>query len=196
MGRSRNVPADVRAWAESFLKFRPILARIVSRFVRPHEIEDIVQETFIRSYVAGQKQVIRNPHAFMAKTAKNLALDSLNRAENRLNDSMEEFLESELFTQEHTPESECQSQEQFLIFCRAVAELPVRCRRAFILRKVYGLSLKETADYLRISESTVKKHIVRGMLTVIQKMSDKGYSAAFLEESSPDSRSAGGVKKP
>jgi len=61
-------------------------------------------------------------------------------------------------------ESEVDSQERFLHFCRAVRALPLQCRRAFILKKVYGLSQREIAAYLEISESTVEKHVARGTL--------------------------------
>jgi RNA polymerase sigma-70 factor (ECF subfamily) len=45
-----------------------------------------------------------------------------------------------------------------------VAQLPLQCRRAFLLKKVYGLSQKEIAGYLGISESTVEKHVAKGLL--------------------------------
>ena len=50
------------------------------------------------------------------------------------------------------------------MFCRAVGGLPEQCRRAFILKKVYGLSQQEIADRLSISQSTVEKHIAKGLL--------------------------------
>src|SRR5690606_20794216 len=38
-----------------------------------------------------------------------------------------------------------------------------QCRKAFVLRKVYGYSQKEIADSLGISENTVEKHIATGI---------------------------------
>ena len=45
----------------------------------------------------------------------------------------------------------------------AVARLPTRCRQVFTLRKVYGLSQKEIAAELNISENTVEQHLAKGM---------------------------------
>jgi RNA polymerase sigma-70 factor (ECF subfamily) len=55
------------------------------------------------------------------------------------------------------------TQQEFKLFCDAVRALPKQCRRAFVLKKVYGYSLKEIAQELEISEKTVEKHIAEGI---------------------------------
>jgi DNA-directed RNA polymerase specialized sigma24 family protein len=42
--------------------------------------------------------------------------------------------------------------------------LPLQCRRAFLLKKAYGLSRKEIASYMGITESTVQKHVAKGVM--------------------------------
>jgi RNA polymerase sigma factor (sigma-70 family) len=49
------------------------------------------------------------------------------------------------------------------LLTRAVARLPARCRQVFTLRKVYGLSQKEIAASLSISENTVEQHLAKGV---------------------------------
>jgi RNA polymerase sigma-70 factor (ECF subfamily) len=44
-----------------------------------------------------------------------------------------------------------------------IAALPAKCRKAFVLRKVHGLSQREIAHRMHISESTVEKHIGKGV---------------------------------
>lgn len=158
----------------AFLEFRAVLARIVGRIVLPHDIEDIVQETFIRVYDAAGEHKIRHPRSFMRKTATNLALNSLSRAGNRLTDQIADFSRSDVYLATETLESQFESNERFLLFCRAVRKLPTQCRRAFILKKVYGLSQKEVADYLGISQGTVEKHIAKGLLVCTEYMEAMG----------------------
>lgn len=43
-----------------------------------------------------------------------------------------------------------------------------RVRDAFVLRKVHGYRQKEIAKQLGISESTVEKHIARGMAVIME----------------------------
>jgi|GEM_PF-387427 len=160
---------------DSFLAHRNQLFRLIGRIVRPDEIEDIVQEAFVQSFAAARNQQILNPRAFMFRTARNLALNCINRSEHRLNSSIEDLEDFDIASDGDPVEAECESEEKFLSFCRAVATLPVACRRVFILKKVYGLSQKEIATYLGIAPSTVEKHISRGMCVTTEYMHNAGY---------------------
>src|SRR5207244_10405333 len=75
-----------------------------------------------------------------------------------------------------SPEAAAQAQEEFLIFCRAVRALPLQCRRAFILKKVYGLSQREVARELGVGEGTVEKHIAKGIVACSAYMAANGYA--------------------
>lgn len=161
---------------ETFLAHRKALFRMIGRIVRPNEIEDIVQETFIHSYAAARNQKIHNPQAFMFRTARNLALNCVNRAAERLNTSIEELDEFDFASDTDLLERQHHSEEMFHNFCRAVSSLPVHCRRVFILKKVYGLSQKEIASFLGIASSTVEKHIARGMTVTAEYLEAAGYT--------------------
>lgn len=161
---------------ETFLAHRNQLFRMIGRIVKPNEIEDIVQETFIQSFAAARNQQIHNPLAFMFRTARNLALNNVNRAEQRLNTPIDDMDESVFMSDPDLIEKQHHSEEMFHSFCRAVSSLPVHCRRVFILKKVYGLSQKEIAVYLGIAPSTVEKHIARGMTATAEYLRNLGYT--------------------
>jgi RNA polymerase sigma-70 factor (ECF subfamily) len=166
-----------------FSRYRRTLARAVARIVRPQDIEDIVQETYVRIYQAAQRQEIHHPKSFMLKTARNLALNHVGSA-----DAMSHLASIELDTDSDEDmdmwrnaiseplESMAQTQEEFLLFCRAVCELPVQCRRVFVLRKVYGLSQEEVAKHLGISQTTVEKHVAKGVVACGTYMKAIGYA--------------------
>ena len=177
--------------ATAFLAIRRELERAVSRIVGPADIEDIVQETFVKSFEAGQQREIRHPKAFMLKTARHLALNFVGRSEHRLADSAEEYAGWESLASGACVESEVDSQERFLHFCRAVRALPLQCRRAFILKKVYELSQREIAEYLGISESTVEKHIARGMLDCFIYLEVRGLTSKSSDGRSRTRRARG-----
>ena len=168
--------ASKKGILDAFLAHRNALFRMIGRIVRPNEIEDIVQETFIHSYAAARNQQIHNPQAFMFRTARNLALNCVNRAEQRLNTSIEDLDEFDFATDTDLLERQRHSEERFINVCRAVSSLPGHCRRVFILKKVYGLSQKEIAAFLGISSSTVEKHIARGMTTTAEYLKTAGYT--------------------
>lgn len=155
---------------QSFLESRYRLARVVGRFVKPDDIEDILQEAFITSYAASRSQEIRNPKAFMMTVARNLALDHAGRADSRLNCSIDDVDDEDMLSSEADLEWQLQARERFLEFCRAVSTLPVSCRRVFILKKIYGLTLDEISQQLGLSRSTVEKHVAKGLSVVIDHM--------------------------
>ena len=177
----QQAPPKARAGGEgitaAFTEFRSALTRLVARIVGPHSIEDIVQETFIRSYEASRKQTINHPRSFMWKTAKNLALNHLQNANNKLTTNVADFGDPDVYlpTEVVDAELEFESRERFLVFCRAVQRLPLQCRRVFILKKVYGLPQKEIAARLGISESTVEKQVAKGLLVCAEFMAEMGY---------------------
>lgn len=162
---------------ESFLACKPLLFRLLGRIVRPQEIEDIVQETFVNSYAASRKQKIHNPRAFMLKTARNIALNQLKGVNGSKKIEIQEWIDEQFEIFERSVEEQYESEERFLFFCRAVARLPAACRRVFVLIKVYGLSNQEVAEYLQLHSSTVEKHVAKGMVDVISFMKLKGQAA-------------------
>ena len=149
-----------------FVGMRGQLARAVTSIVPPAEVEDVVQETYVRACKASSLGELRAPRSYMLKTARNLALDHIKRAGYLLVDSLDsagdEQSEAFLPRERDTLEQVC-SDEEFALFCAAVRDLPLQCRRAFVLKKVYGFTQKEIAEEMQISEKTVEGHIAKGI---------------------------------
>ena len=158
-----------------FLGCRSSLTRLVGRIVNRHDVDDILQEAFMRSYEAAGKTTIRNPRAFRLRTATHLALNHVSSAGHKLTTHMEDPALPEIHQlTADSPESQFDSNLRFAAFCRAVGGLPEQCRRAFILKKVYGLSQQEIADRLGIMQSAVENHIARGLLMCREYMESAG----------------------
>lgn len=176
---------------QAFMSAKDSLVRMVSRLVPPKEIEDIVQETYVRicQMDNAAQHNIEQPRSFMMKTARNLALDHLKRAETRLAEGAECESEFDMATPAHLDATfeQVASREEFGHFCEAVRQLPVQCRRVFVLKKVYGYSQREIAQELKISESTVEKHIATGFarcatyMRNVQKPSDSADSVTSFK---------------
>jgi len=149
-----------------YLASRQSISRVVSRIVPPNEIEDIVQETYVRICQVQHKENISSPKSFMFKTAKNLALDYIKQAHVKRVDCIEHEHELErLIAGDEQDEmfNNTVTNDEFGRFCQAVRQLPLQCRKVFVLKKVYGYSQQEIATKLMISESTVEKHIALGI---------------------------------
>jgi RNA polymerase sigma-70 factor (ECF subfamily) len=55
------------------------------------------------------------------------------------------------------------SHQELALLAEVVGELPKRYRQVFTLRRVYGLSQREIAQHLGISETTVEQLLARAV---------------------------------
>lgn len=180
---------------EVFAALRSRITRLVVGIVPPKEVEDIVQETYVRVCQIENKEAIREPQSFMFRTARNLALDYLKRAETRLTSGTDSIDEIELLDDSHLDDQtykQVQSDEEFAQFCDAVRHLPQQCRRAFVLKKVYGYSIREIATDMNLSESTVRNYIVAGSKKCMQYLRDKesGHLTGDRQSHTPSTRAS------
>ena len=153
-----------------YMSLRSSLARSVTGMVPPKDVEDIVQETYVRVCQIEQKDEIKAPRSYLFRIARNLALDHIKRADTSLVESVDFSDEAEqdktLSSVEQLADDvfeQAASNEEFALFCEAVRHLPIQCRRVFVLRKVYGYTQQEIAKSMKITQSTVEKHIAKGM---------------------------------
>lgn len=160
-----------------YLQNRQRLIAWVRRFVkRPEDVEDIVQEAYIRSYQNLLGKKIDNTRAYLFSAARNLAFKHNNLSFNRLSDQLDDLGLSEVIDIED-PVADCvEAREEFAHLCEAIRELPQQCRRVFVLKKIYGLSHQEIADRMELSVNTVHQHLAKGVARCALYMRDKGYA--------------------
>lgn len=149
----------------AFLEHSTPLRRYLSRyFSSRQDIEDVVQETFLRAYVEHHKQGLRHPRGFLFRVAKNVALNKLAKKSRQITDYLEETTLPETLDSDAATDKHLEAEESLGLYCEALASLPYKCREAFVLRKVHGLSHSEIAERLSVSVSSVEKYLRRGIL--------------------------------
>jgi RNA polymerase sigma-70 factor (ECF subfamily) len=160
-----------------FLKNKPRLISWVKRFLKSSaDVEDIVQEAYVKSYQHLIDKEIENPSGYMFTTAKNLALKHNELAVNRLSDRLADLNLDDLIRLEDPVERAALAREEMSCLCEAIRELPLQCRKVFVLKKVYGFSHKEIANRMNLSENTVHRHLAKGVARCTVYMSNLGYS--------------------
>jgi hypothetical protein len=130
MGSERAPPkarAESDGIAAAFTEFRSALTRLVARIVGPNSIEDIVQETFIRSYEASRRQTINHPRSFMWKTAKNLALNHIQNANNKLTTNVADFGDPDVYLPTEVVEAEMEFESRERFWCSAGPSSDYHC---------------------------------------------------------------------
>ncbi len=159
-----------------YLSMRGQLRSMVARIVPADEVEDIVQETYLRLRRVTPGQEITYPRSYLYQTARNLALDSLKRSDNSRTTDLVEDAEYAASPGCATPEA-VDASRSFESFCASVELLPQRARQVFVLKKVYGYTQREIAEALEIAESTVEKHVALGLRRCAEQMNQQSEAA-------------------
>lgn len=155
---------DSNSISEAFFRHQKFLKRFLSRFLSsPHDIEDVVQDVYLKAYTAETKQKIHSPKAFLFRVARNAALKELSRKSKKITGYIEEVDPAEVISDELSVEDLVQARQKLGLFCQSAMEMPPRCRQVFLMVKVYGFSYQEIASQLEISVSAVEKHVSKGL---------------------------------
>jgi len=175
----RAQAGDQRAFGMLVEKYQRILGRLLSRMVRDQaEVEDVVQESFIKAYRALPN--FRGDSAFYTwlyrigiNTAKNY-LVSMGRRPQVVNDveieDAENFEDADELRTMDTPETELMTKEIAQTVNDTVASLPEDLRTAITLREIEGLSYEEIATIMACPIGTVRSRIFRARETISEKL--------------------------
>ncbi len=170
---------DKRAFGLLVEKYQRKLGRLLSRLIRdPAEVEDVVQESFIKAYRALPN--FRGDSAFYTwlyrigiNTAKNY-LVSMGRRPQVSDDveieDAENFEDGDELRTAETPETELMSKEIAQTVNDTVNSLPEELRTAITLREIEGLSYEEIATLMNCPIGTVRSRIFRARETIAERL--------------------------
>ena len=176
-----------------YSEMRTSLMRFAYRYFKtPQEIEDVVQEAFVKVIEAKQTRTIEYPKSYMFQTVKNLSLNKITKSDYRLTDALGDS-DAELVSQvTPTMEQQFESRQRFELFCRAVRQLPIKCQRVYILRRVYGYSQKEIAEQMDISIKTVEAHLTKAIVRCTDYMDEQDEQESLATQSTQPGANHGG----
>jgi RNA polymerase sigma factor (sigma-70 family) len=135
-------------------RHRAALYRYLRKFTSGAEdIEDLVQETYVRVYALSDYQAVDSPRALLFRIAHNMAVERARRQKSQATDSVGDLERLTVYSSDAPADEQIDARRRFESFCAAVDRLPPLCRRVFVLRKVY-----------RLSHSTIEKHVAKGLI--------------------------------
>ena len=153
-----------RWFVDHVLPLEAELMRFLRRSWRnPGDLADLRQETLVRAYEAGLRETPLQTRPFVYTIARNLMTDRLRRARVVSIDFVEDLAGLNVLSEEPRADEIVSAREQLQQFAAAAARLPPRCREVMMLRKVEGLSQREVALRLGITEDTVERQVSKAM---------------------------------
>lgn len=145
------------------LPLKDKLFRLAYSIVREQaEAEDILQDVLVKLWSRRKEWAeIENIEAYTFRSVKNMALDRLASKAIRKTDSIEPEMEFLYFVEHRSPHHDMVQEEQRSMIEKCIDELSENQKLIFQLREIEGMSYREIAEALAISEDLVKVSLFR-----------------------------------
>ncbi|WP_286235312.1 RNA polymerase sigma factor [Thalassotalea sediminis] len=178
-----EVPSNNRV-LKAFQACKDGLVRSIMKMsVEQQDVDDILQETFIRVLHSDEQQQIKSPKGYLFVVSRNLVLKKLMQQSKEMHTELDDALL--INEEENIVEKELFQKRKFERFTNALNALPEKHRRAILLRKLYCLSHKEIAKKMDVSVSSVEKYIAAGLRQCKQSLYSQGYDISNNLEKQP-----------
>lgn len=157
--------ADQARWftEEVHLHDAQLKSYLRGSFPSIQDVDDVVQESYLRIWRRQMHRPLASVRSFLYTVARNLAIDSLRHtAASPIEHVADLAALNVLDSKPDAADAACTAEElDFLL--EAIESLPPRCREIVILRKLRGLSQKEIAIRMGITERTVEVQGTKGL---------------------------------
>ena len=175
-----GISQDRAAWlARNVLPHEAALrAWLRQKYTLGIEVDDIVQETYAILAALESVDEIRNPRSYAFQTAHSLILAHLRRSKIVSIRSASDLELAGALSDTPSPEQVAEDRDELARVAQALRDLPPKVREVFILRRVQGLSQRETAERLGITENSVEKRISQGIRVLLAAFGRGGKRAA------------------
>jgi RNA polymerase sigma factor (sigma-70 family) len=135
------------------------------------DAEDLIQEAMLRLHVYGREVPVVNEEAFLRHTVQNLSVDQHRR--DRLDLRREVPIEdadaqSPLVAPQSTPEDTVEAQQRLIQIGAVLEAVSPRTREIYFAHRA-GYSYAEIARQMDISNITIKRHIARALLAIMEQ---------------------------
>ncbi|MFN7055670.1 RNA polymerase sigma factor [Hyphomonas sp.] len=134
------------------------------------EADDLVQEVFARMARQGDLAGIQSSEAYLFRTARNVLVDSLRRAEARGGGQSETFDDDRHGEADFDPERVLIGKETLDLLINALHDLPEPVRAAFVLYHFEEYRHAEIARKLGVAVSTVEKYMSRANAHLLRRL--------------------------
>jgi RNA polymerase sigma factor (sigma-70 family) len=129
------------------------------------EASDLVQEGFLRLLKSSTGNVPGNARAWLYRTCSNLAADARDyrRVREAVHATASPGQVECIAAPASDPAAWMEATEQLQCAWQALLVLPAPVRQAFLLNRLEGMSQREIARHMNLSEKTVERHVLRAL---------------------------------
>lgn len=175
-------PEPARWFAEEIQPHeRSLRCYLQGSFPTVGDVDDVVQESYLRMLRAKTAQPIRSAKAFLFTVARRLALDTLRHERASPIEGVGRLETLHVIDDRVDVTDDVGRRERVSLLAQAIADLPARCRMVFVLHKIKGCSRRETAQQLGLAEKTVEVQTAKAMRRCGEYLRRRGVTGLFDE---------------
>lgn len=156
-------------------------AYLRNSFPSVHDVDDVVQESFLRIWKAKLSRSITTTKSFLFNTARNLAIDLVRHRQVARTDSYGDLAPLPVLEERPDAADQLIYAEKIALLTQAILSLQPRCREVIILRKIKGLPVPEVALRMGITHEAVSNYGTRGTQQLRKILEARGVRS-FLQE--------------
>jgi RNA polymerase sigma factor (sigma-70 family) len=167
---------DIVAWVGSHVLPHEAAVRAwLRRWTgRTQDIDDVIQEAYSRLASLDSVAHIGSGRAYLFQTTRNIVLEQVRRAKIIRIDNMTDMGNLTIVDEAPPLERVVGGARELQRVQYLIDQLPIKCRRVFVLRRIHGVSQREIAGMFGISESAVEKLAVRGLKLILKALEGDG----------------------
>lgn len=151
-------------------------------FPSVRDVDDVVQESYLRVWRARSTQSIQYARAFLFRVARHVAIDLLRNRRTKPVEFLGDLAELPVIDTGPGVAAQASRQEKIRLLGAAIARLPARCREIIILHKLEGLSQRDVAARLGLREKTVENQIAIGIKRCERYLQSQGLDSFCDDE--------------
>jgi RNA polymerase sigma factor (sigma-70 family) len=173
-GSGGVIPAcEVDLWfTKEVLPLEAALMQFLNRhWHNKNEIADLRQEVYVRLLDSAQTKIPDHTGQLVFTIARNLLIDRVRRAQIVPIEAGADLEALEIAMDEPGPERAAIARDELRRLQGALDRLPPRCREAFVLGRIEGLTGRQIAQHMGIGVATVSEHLANGLCALADSMS-------------------------
>jgi RNA polymerase sigma-70 factor (ECF subfamily) len=168
---------DRGAFNRIVLAYRKRVLCTVARLIgRPDDVEDVVQEVFVRLYLSLGR--LRSPQAFEAwlnRIVANTSCDYLRRRKRVHEVNLSDLGEGQAQAAIHAAASQCTAEDRHQARLRdrvdfILASIPAKDRVLLALKEIDGMSLKDLEEVYGVESGVLRRRLFRARQRTLKAM--------------------------
>lgn len=165
-GEARSFDAFIRE------QYRGLVQFLRRRTSSEQDAEDAAQESLTKLLRYRASEPVSAWKRLLYRIAVNVANDQFRMGITHHSKEHVTLEGQEIADSEHSPEERAMYDQQVAHLTQAILELPPKCQRVYLMKRVHGMSHAKIAERCGISVKMVEKHLATALVLLKRKVGD------------------------